>query len=74
MGCSGFVGQRVQLLGRDGPVDGVIGKKAIHLMEKEDREKVSKAADLWIDIGAATRAEAGQLRIGDPCVLAGPRG
>jgi len=66
-----FVGQRVILLGRQGPVRGVIGKKAIHLMEKEDREKVSKAGDLWIDIGAANRAEAeARIRIGDPGVLA----
>ena len=66
-----FVGQRVQLLTRDGPVAGVIGKKAIHLMEKEDREKVSKADDLWIDIGATGRAgAAAQVRVGDPGVLA----
>jgi putative aminopeptidase FrvX len=66
-----FVGQRVLLLGKAGPVAGVIGKKAIHLMEKEDREKVSKAEDLWIDIGAANRAEAAtRVRIGDPGVLA----
>ena len=36
-----FVGQRVLLLGRAGQVTGVVGKRAIHLMEKEDREKVS---------------------------------
>jgi endoglucanase len=49
----------------------VIGKKAIHLMEKEDREKASKAQDLWIDIGAASRAEAAaRIRVGDPGVLA----
>ena len=66
-----FVGQRVILLGRQGAVRGVIGKKAIHLMEKGDREKVSKAEDLWIDIGAANRAEAeARIRIGDPGVLA----
>lgn len=66
-----FVGQRVQLLGAGGVVPGVIGKKAIHLMEKEDREKVSKADDLWIDIGATRRAEAeGRVRVGDPGVLA----
>ncbi len=53
-----FVGQRVQSLGRGGPVVGVVGKKAIHLMEKDDRDKVSKVEDLWIDIGAASRAEA----------------
>ncbi len=66
-----FVGQRVRMLGREGPVAGVVGKKAIHLMEKEDREKVSKVEELWIDIGAASRAEAERrLRIGDPGVLA----
>src|SRR5919206_3938135 len=32
-----FVGQRVRLLGRNGPVMGVVGKKAIHLMDREDR-------------------------------------
>lgn len=66
-----FVGQRVQLLARGGAVPGVIGKKAIHLMSPEDRTKVSKIDDLWIDIGAANRAEAqARVRIGDPGVLA----
>jgi endoglucanase len=66
-----FVGQRVVLLGRQGSVAGVVGKKAIHLMDKDDREKVSKVEDLWIDIGATSRAEAeARLRIGDPGVLA----
>jgi endoglucanase len=65
-----FVGQRVHLLGRDGPVAGVVGKKAIHIMDKDDREKVSKVEELWIDIGASNRADAQrQLRIGDPGVL-----
>ncbi|HZA97761.1 MAG TPA: M42 family metallopeptidase [Gemmatimonadales bacterium] len=66
-----FVGQRVLLLGRSGKINGVVGKKAIHLMEREERDKVSKVEDLWIDIGAASRAEAeGRVRIGDPGVLA----
>jgi endoglucanase len=65
-----FVGQRITLLGRNGPVPGVIGKKAIHLMEKDDREKVSKTDDLWIDIGARKRAEAEKLvRVGDAGVI-----
>ncbi|HEX2218572.1 MAG TPA: M20/M25/M40 family metallo-hydrolase [Gemmatimonadales bacterium] len=66
-----FVGQRVRLLGRSGPVTGVVGKKAIHIMDKDDREKVSKVETLWIDIGASSRADAErQLRIGDPGVMA----
>jgi endoglucanase len=66
-----FVGQRVILLGREGQVTGVVGKRAIHLMEKDDRERVSKVEDLWIDLGAKNRAEAeSRVRIGDPGVLA----
>jgi putative aminopeptidase FrvX len=66
-----FVGQRVVLLGRSGRVTGVVGKKAIHIMDKDEREKVSKVEDLWIDIGAADRNEAEtRVRIGDPGVLA----
>lgn len=65
-----FVGQRVTLLGQRGPVEGVIGKKAIHLMEKDDREKVSKTEDLWVDIGARNRKEAlARVRVGDAGVL-----
>jgi endoglucanase len=56
-----FVGQRVTLLGRHGPVPGVIGKQAIHLMDKDEREKLSRPHDLWIDIGARSRAEASAL-------------
>jgi len=66
-----LVGQRVLIDGRDGPVLGVIGKKAIHLMKQEDRDRVSKVTDLWIDIGAKNREEAGQrVRVGDAAVLA----
>ena len=65
-----FVGQRVILLGRDGSVAGVIGKPAIHMLKPEDREKISKVTDLWIDIGAASRTEAlERVRIGDAGVL-----
>jgi endoglucanase len=67
-----FVGQRVTLLGHAGPVAGVIGKPAIHLLEKEAREKASKVSELWIDIGAASRAEASaRVRVGDAGVLGG---
>ena len=67
-----FVGQRVTLLGRQGPVPGVIGKPAIHLLEKEARDKVSKVTELWIDIGATSKLEAAErVRVGDAGVLAG---
>ncbi len=66
-----FVGQRVTLLGKGGPVPGVIGKPAIHLLDKDAKDKISKPSDLWIDIGAANRDEAAALvRVGDAGVLA----
>ena len=34
-----FVGQRVTLLGKEESVPGVIGKPAIHLLDKDDRER-----------------------------------
>jgi putative aminopeptidase FrvX len=53
-----LVGQWIRLLGKSGDVIGVIGKKAIHLMKPDEREKASKLEDLWIDIGVRSRAEA----------------
>jgi endoglucanase len=65
-----LVGQRVVIAAAKGAVKGVIGKKAAHLMKKEEFEKVSKIEDLWIDIGAANKSEAtARVRIGDPGVL-----
>ena len=66
-----LVGQRVVLTGPKGPVRGVIGKKAVHVMKADERDKVSKIIDLWIDIGATNRAEAQErIRVGDAGVLA----
>jgi endoglucanase len=66
-----FVGQRVVMLAKSGPVPGVIGKRAIHLIEKEDRDKVTKVTDLWIDIGAGNKAQVTEkIRVGDAGVLA----
>jgi putative aminopeptidase FrvX len=65
-----LVGQRVRLQTRDGEVMGVVGKKAIHLMEPEERKKVSEIKSLWIDIGAKDGDEAkGMVRVGDVGVM-----
>ena len=65
-----LVGQRMRFLGRDGDVFGVIGKKPIHLMKPEEREKASKITDLWVDIGVTNKAEAlAHLDIGDAGVI-----
>lgn len=60
-----LVGQRVRLLGRQGHVIGVIGKRAIHTLKAAERESASQIDDLWIDIGVKSRDEAMELvRIG----------
>jgi endoglucanase len=65
-----LVAQRIRFLGRDGEVIGVIGKKPIHLIKPEEREKASKMTDLWVDIGATSRDEAkARLAVGDPGVI-----
>jgi putative aminopeptidase FrvX len=37
---------------------GVIGRKAIHLLDPEESKRKPQIGDLWIDIGASTAAEA----------------
>jgi endoglucanase len=59
-------GRRVILQTVNGPVKGVTGKRAIHLMDDEDRKKVPKKHEIWIDIGARSKAEAlERVGIGD---------
>ena len=66
-----LVGQRVHIMTTKGRLDGVIGKRAIHLIKQEERDRPSKVTDLWIDIGARNKADAlRRVRIGDPAVLA----
>jgi endoglucanase len=67
-----LVGQRMKVLGREGDVPGVVGKKAIHLLQPDEREKASKTKQLWVDVGAASREEVADLgiRVGDPMVIA----
>lgn len=60
-------GSRVHVHGRKGDILGVIGKKPIHHMDEEDRKRVPKIRDLWIDIGAKDRKEVEKYcAIGDP--------
>ncbi|NCD33127.1 MAG: M42 family peptidase [Spartobacteria bacterium] len=63
-------GQRVMILGIEGRVPGVIGKKPIHKIKAKDRDNVTQIDSMWIDIGAKDRNEAlTMVRIGDAAVL-----
>ena len=60
----------VEIRTANGIVHGVIGKKPIHLLSDAEREKAVKLEDMWIDIGAESRAEAeAMVAIGDPVGL-----
>jgi len=61
------VSQRAYIHTGNGKILGAIGRKAIHLMDADDRKKVPKIEDLWLDIGAKDKKEAQKLvEIGDP--------
>ncbi len=55
---------------RDGELRGVIGRKPIHLIRGDERDKAPKTKDLHIDIGATDGDEARTMvRIGDVGVI-----
>jgi endoglucanase len=60
-------GSRVVVHGEGGPIDGVIGRKAVHLLTQTERGATLELRQLWIDIGAKNRKEAQRsVRVGDP--------
>ena len=68
-----LVGQRVRILGRDGTTAGVIGKKARHLQDADERAKPVKIDELWIDVGAKDAEDAAnRVHVGDLGVLEQP--
>lgn len=65
-----LTGQRLRILGRNGDVFGVVGKKPIHLIKVEDRDKAAKMTDLWVDLGVTSKKEAEEMvSIGDAAVI-----
>ena len=62
-----LIGQRMTIWTKAGPVAGVIARKPIHLLNTDERGKVVKVEEMWIDIGATDKADAASVvRIGDP--------
>lgn len=68
-----IIGQRMIVMGRDGDVIGVVGRKAPHGMSAEDRNRVPELRDLWIDIGASSKEDAeARVEVGDAIVIDAP--
>jgi endoglucanase len=63
--CVGGIDHRV-LMGKivyigDNRIFGVIGNKAVHLVKKDEREKIPPVDEMFIDIGVGSRDEAAEL-------------
>src|SRR6195952_5636116 len=69
-----LVGQRVTVRTASGLIPGVVGKAARHLLSEDERSRVPKVHDLWVDIGASDEADAAStVQIGDPSERRGRR-
>jgi endoglucanase len=65
-----LLGQALTVWGRGGPVNGVIARKAPHLLSGEERNKVPQFADVWVDVGARDRKDAEEVVApGDPVTV-----
>jgi len=63
-------GTRVTVLGHDGPILGIIGRRPIHLLKPEERGAKIVLRDLWIDIGASDKKDAlKRVSVGNPVVF-----
>src|SRR5947208_4401964 len=56
-----LIGQRLRFIGRKGDVFAVVGKKPVHLIKQEEREKATKFTELWVDLGAKSKKEAEEM-------------
>jgi len=65
-----LLGQRVIIKTNKGDIIGVIGVKPPHLLSAEERAKVVTRKEMYIDIGASSRAEVEEagVRVGDPII------
>ncbi len=58
-------GMRVDVHTAKGPLRGVVGRKPIHLIESDERTKVTPLSDLVIDLGLPAKKVKKRVRIGD---------
>ena len=64
------LGQRVRIFTSKGALPGVVAAKPPHLMTQEDRDKLVKIKDMFIDICCSNEKEAAEMgvKVGDPIV------
>jgi putative aminopeptidase FrvX len=66
-----LLGQHLTVWTKAGPVHGVVARRAVHLMQPDERNKVPQFQDVWVDAGFKSKEDAEQLvRHGDPVTFA----
>jgi endoglucanase len=56
-----LLGQHMTVWTGQGPVSGVVSRRAPHLLTNDERNKVPQFTDIWVDIGARDRKDAEQV-------------
>jgi endoglucanase len=66
-----LLGQNLTVWSREGPLAGVVARRAPHLLTAEERNKVPQFTEIWVDVGVKDRKEAEALVTpGDPVTFA----
>lgn len=65
-----LIGQSMTIWTQGGPLAAAISRKPIHLLTNEEKSRVVRLDELWLDIGAQDGATArDRIQIGDPITL-----
>jgi tetrahedral aminopeptidase len=66
-----LLGQHLTVWTKQGPVAGVVSRRATHLLTSDERAKVPQFTDVWVDVGVRDRKEAESVVTpGDPVTFA----
>jgi len=66
-----LLGQKLTVWTKTGGINGVVARRAPHLLTGEEKNKVPQFTDIWVDIGAEDRKEAESVvTIGDSVTCA----
>lgn len=64
-----LIASEVVILGDNGPVRGIVGKRPIHLESAKERDAMEDFENLRIDVGASSDDEVRQMGIYEGCII-----
>jgi tetrahedral aminopeptidase len=61
-----MLGEHMIVQTKSGPIEGVIGRKPVHLQKSSEVQQIPVSSKIWLDIGARDKAEVEEhVRLGD---------